>query len=193
MLQHIYGKEVRYSPEDISIEDVVFVIELYRVADKYDCISLAKEADITFAALLDNVLSKMVDQEHSIAVGGLFNIVNTVYDFEETQDESTKSPIREALMDAIVFNDFANPLGDSQKLAKVTTEVASRVADFGRDMYLGIMEQREAVIEQTETALLTISTSRRCPRCGTVWRLAIASSERGCCWNCGAMTGGYTS
>jgi hypothetical protein len=69
MFQHIYELDITYSA--LSIASVMFCIELFRVADKYECVSLLAELPIAFSGLLDRVLSNRVDLAHADAVDKL--------------------------------------------------------------------------------------------------------------------------
>ncbi|EAT89672.2 hypothetical protein SNOG_02941 [Parastagonospora nodorum SN15] len=117
MLKHIYGKQL-IDLDCTGIEDVFFAIELYRIADKYDCPSLETEAPDLLGRLVAKFFDQLHIQEEMSGINDLYKITSAVYDFEETRSGSKRSPILRSLISCIFANNAAKPFEGSQVLSK---------------------------------------------------------------------------
>lgn len=185
MLKDIYGKQ----PIDMNctdIEDIFFAIELYRVADKHDCPSLETDAPDLLGSIVGKFFDQLHTQQEASRLDDLYKIVNAVYDFEETRSGSKMSPTLQSPLSRIFSNDAAKPFEGSQMLSRTSSKVAEQIPEFGRDMYMGMLNvQMNIFKEEGQMPLLSLVSKTKCSSCGSKRSLSISCGATGHCWNYG--------
>ncbi|KAH6503223.1 hypothetical protein HBI55_026180 [Parastagonospora nodorum] len=193
MLKHIYGKQL-IDLDCTGIEDVFFAIGLYRIADKCDCPSLETEAPDLLGRLVAKFFDQLHIQEEMSGINDLYKIVSAVYDFEETRSGSKRSPILRSLISCIFANNAAKPFEGSQVLSKAISKVAERIPEFGRDMYMGMLDVQNCFAKREgHMPLVSLVYKTKCSSCGSKRGLSISCGAKGHCWNCGVFKDDWKS
>jgi hypothetical protein len=162
MFRYIYRLGITFVA---GVAGVVSSVELFRVADKYDCPGLMAGMPSTLARLLNVALNVMAGMSHSAAVEALSQVVTTVYDYEDTRPEAKKSPIAMALQDTGLWNKESDPLLRGL-LHSVVCEVVEKIPEFGAHLLLGVMKPQEGLARDTGTSFACLTTKHHCAECG---------------------------
>ena len=190
MFKHMYGKELVDLANSTSTEDMLFAIELYRVADKYDCPSLETKAPDLFERLVEKFVRSLDTQHGASGLDDLYNIASAVYDFEDSRGGAAKSPILKSFTSCIFGNKDTTPFNGSQKLLKLTEDLAAKIPEFGRDMFLELLQVRNKVAKlEGSMPVLTFAYKQTCPNCASTWSLDVFSGTdgNGHCLCCGTF------
>jgi hypothetical protein len=181
MFRYIYGLDIMFPP---GVPGVVLSIELYRVADKYDCPGMMAGIPATLVRLLDSALTIMANLSHSDGVKALSQIATTVYGYEASRPESKRSPIAMAFQDTVLRNKESDLLLRGL-FHDVVCEVVKNIPEFGAHLLLGVMNPREGLARGTGTSFACLTTKHHCTECGDDFLVPVEGGAQGCCWGCG--------
>lgn len=106
-------------------------------------------------------------KEEDASAQELRETITAVY--EIAGDSIKVKAVVHALVDTIFTKPNTSSLGGSGILAKAITESASRVPEFGRDLFLGLMHQRDIAGLNAGDSRLCFATIFTCPNCKNIW------------------------
>lgn len=133
MFAFIYGVEI--APGDTPLDAVKFYLQLFWIADKYDCKSLVAAAP----SMIDNQLPQLLTDlssaspEHAAKV--LDEVISDVYDTVE----STES-IKKTVLQRLFSHPDTSPLELAPKLSAAVHKAAANFAEVGRDMFFVMLD-----------------------------------------------------
>jgi hypothetical protein len=176
MLYYLYCDKTKWTGRLDTNTYLLFCLNLYQVADKYDCPIVQEAAHLDFRTGFKKYWDNAAQCE---VVDGFREIVNNLY-------EGPQSLLKYSLQ--IISNHRESQLtGSTGKLRPLILKTARDVAEFGRDILLHIMEQTgKQGSEKVVTVKLEFMYIVKCPKCEFVW-MRPRSQVNGCCWTCGKM------
>ena len=176
MLYYLYHDKRKWTGRLDTDIYLLFCLNLYQVADKYDCPNVQEAAHFDFC----NGFKKYWDNAaHCEVVDGFPEIVSKLY-------EGPQSLLKYSLQ-AILNHEESQLTGSLGKLRPLILKTARDVAEFGRDILLHIMEQTgEQGSEKNDVAVtLEFTYTAQCPNCDGKW-MRLCGQNVGYCWSCGA-------
>jgi hypothetical protein len=189
MFRFIYGHEIRFPTRDSSSANVVFSIGLAQVADKYDLDTFTIEAVGLFGTWVEKFIGGL--KEDDASAQDLREIITAVYNF--AGDPTEVKTVVHALVDTIFNKPNTSLLGAPGILAKAIAESASQTPDFGRDLFLGLMQRRDLVGLNAGNSRLCFATMFKCPDCKITWtKVQDRMNKEGYCCKCGYWSGDWT-
>tara|TARA_R110002003_G_scaffold251_6_gene17807 strand:+ start:1971 stop:2579 length:609 start_codon:yes stop_codon:yes gene_type:complete len=185
MFKFAYDQKIDLPDGNPPAENVVFAVGLFRTADKYSYSELEVEALDMVALWVNAVIDALAAKQHGdAALQSLLRVMNAVYEYEE-ESTTTRSLVKLRFLRAFFDHVDTSPLGPASQYSELVNAAAAKVPEFGRDLYLGLVERRDDMSCPTGRAYLGIEPAVRCPTCGETWQLPSAHGFEGYCWECG--------
>ncbi|KAH7081345.1 hypothetical protein BKA63DRAFT_599696 [Paraphoma chrysanthemicola] len=186
MFKLAYDQKIDLPNGNPPTENAVFAVALFKTADKYDYQELEVKTLNMLGEWINAVIDAFNKQHGDAALQSLLRALNAVYVYEE-ETSNTRSMIKMCLMSVIFKHESTTPLGTPSLHSDLVNAAAAKIPEFGRDLYLGMVERRDSMSNDTACANLDIEAPVRCPTCNEIWSLYIAYLDdiEGCCWECG--------
>lgn len=168
-------------------------LNIYQVADKYGMPQFRRDATAYFAKALDKYFDTLVASDPSTE--NLRKIVSKVY--ELAGEHSGSHGLIHHLITKIMSHAESRPYGRKGKLVALIFQVASKIAEFARDL---LQEFARFSSGPNRQETLDITQRVECPYCRN--RFEIPSSNnagnfqgpiQGYCWRCGKRVNDWAS
>lgn len=175
MLHYLYHEKRKWIRRLDTDTYLLFCLDLYEVADKYDCPNVQEAAHLDFC----NGFKKYWNNAAFCEVAyGFREIVNKLY-------EGPQSLLKFSLQTILSHKEsqLNGPLG---KLRPLILRTARELAEFGRDILLHIMDQTGGQEPGKEGVAVELNFTHmvECPDCYGTWMKPSGRIE-GHCWECG--------
>ncbi|KAF2113926.1 hypothetical protein BDV96DRAFT_647422 [Lophiotrema nucula] len=188
LFHHVYHSDVRFPKDEKGhLDNVLFCLDLYSVADKYDFPDTQKTAALAFSVRVYDYLTNLADTEELQNNADAFKSIVAKTYAVDAGTASGKGPHWYLLNRITGLSDTAL-FGERGILSPLVVEAATSHADFARDMFLDIME-RCKTSDARPLAQLIIVDDVRCPDCGDVWKKVrdVEDRDGGHCRFCGGF------
>lgn len=174
--------------------NILFCIELYRVADKYDMPNLRRQTEVYFCNEMSNWLNGDMILEHAEAKEpaspeSFCNIISKLY--ELTQTGTVENRLVAAVFVKINYPSAIKVFSNDGLISPLLEQACMKVPEFGRDLCLYILKKSgistlsdgKRVINEIE-----VTTQVKCQACGGIWRRGDSMTPGGYCPRCGRHT-----
>lgn len=163
---------------------LLFHVEVYVVADKYDLPHLSVQAARHTARCLTLCLEYAVGHPkhpHLRAMIDLNGLLTRVYDVTAASDETCL--LRKTVLDVILSHPTTKSTGPPGILTDEVTKCVREVEGFGRDMYIRTMAEAKKLEGKS---YLDVVEEVVCPACGLNWAKPTTEAWRDMyCVGCG--------
>ncbi|KAH6370936.1 hypothetical protein HBI34_106750 [Parastagonospora nodorum] len=192
MLTWVYKQQSLLSTtEEFSIPNMIYCVELFRVADKYDLPTLCSNIQISFRVQLHIWLCRTHVESEDPAleeknVEMFCDLVERVYTLPNTKPSH---PLVMLLLDSTTHTPALKIFQNDGEAPSMLIKAAEDVSEFGRDIFLYLMEKTKSEVN-TETGAKSVTelgmlSQVRCPECGAILRLDSESFySGGYCFSC---------
>jgi hypothetical protein len=190
MLNFVYHGRIIAFPKMVNpTTHVLFCIELYRVADKYDVPTLLLHIGSSFKhkvnVWLDHKTPKNDNKaKEPISPESFCEVISKLYGLPNIT-------ISHCLVDVLLGQiDMSKPTKILQNdgLVSPLLELAcEKVPEFGRDLCLHILRMSMKIVYGAERLIkeIGVTTQVKCPACEGIWRRSVSSSLSSYCYLCG--------
>jgi len=181
MLDSVYRSgRINFPELDASATHVIFCIELYRVADKYDVPNLFMQIRSSFyhrvAEWLDAETPDNGNKaKEAVSPESFSEVISKLYGLPNIK---IGHPLVDVLLDQLEIREATKICQNGGVVSPLLEQACEKVPEFGRDLCLHLLRMGS----MGEIGLMT---QVKCPECEGVWRRSDSDTPFGYCHLCG--------
>ncbi|KAF2134684.1 hypothetical protein P153DRAFT_427340 [Dothidotthia symphoricarpi CBS 119687] len=171
MLYHAYGLPSPSLPTASEwLDHLRYNLNLYQVAEKYSVPSLATMSVGCFKRHWDSYLDD-IDVAGEDVYHSYQDVVQRVYIVARAQDGEHRRdhPLVKILLDGTITHQRISITKDHDKILDLFTKAADDVAEFGRDIFVHMMNSTKPKTDTTGCISITWTNKFTCPECEHAW------------------------
>jgi hypothetical protein len=172
-----------------NYEEILYIINLFEVADKYDCPSLQDDASQIFTRCLSDYMFDLRGKDRTeqlqLAEKELLTIVTKVYDLSAGRTWEQLDILHTLIQEARKMSGACRGRESEGSIGHVLHILCKKHVEFGRDMLLELLGDSLDPCSPTD---ITVRHQVQCPKCNFKWMLPMSEESgwsKGCCWACG--------
>jgi hypothetical protein len=169
MLEFAYSYRIDFPDrEKFSIENALFVVELYHVATKYGFATLQEESVSYFG---DEIWEQMkgYSDEDTATADVFLQIVGKIYTLPQAHSAHT---MRECLIDLTKLEGPLQIFWNVDAGRQLLIDASKQVPEFGRDLFLSIMDETSDLSKRNSgkrnNVVIDMSIHKECSSCARV-------------------------
>ncbi|PVH96147.1 hypothetical protein DM02DRAFT_731403 [Periconia macrospinosa] len=181
VLEAAYPSNLRRQTYAKYWDDIITVLQVYQVADKYLFPGVKNLGAFHFHR---NIVRILQDCGTTPMLDTFVHLLEELYHRTITGVKSNHELVL-TLMPEVCDGLLTNHYGEKHKLI---TEAAKRVPEFAQDLFVHMMGKVEKSSADQDTTQQELSYVHPvlCPHCGKSWMIDHNAEARGHCYNCGA-------